>query len=206
MRSRNLGLHGNVKRGGRLVGDQHVGTADHGHGDHDALSHAARKLVWKSIGPGPGIGDAHPDHHGDSGLRGLPAGHRGMNAQHLGNLVADGEHGVQCRHRLLEDHGDAPTAHGIPLRLVKRQEVPSVKADGAAGYAPGRRHQAKQGGGGEGLAAAAFSDQTQGAPRRQIEGHAVDSARHAALAGERYFQVADLEDGLTRHPGAAPYG
>ena len=36
-----LRLHGDVERGGRLVGDQQVGLAGQRHGDHHALAHAA---------------------------------------------------------------------------------------------------------------------------------------------------------------------
>ena len=42
-----LALHGHVERGRRLVGDQHVGLEGQRHGDHDALAHAAGKLVRK---------------------------------------------------------------------------------------------------------------------------------------------------------------
>ena len=38
-------LHGDVERGGRLVGDQEVGLGDQHHGDHHPLAHAAGELV-----------------------------------------------------------------------------------------------------------------------------------------------------------------
>ena len=40
-----LRLHGHVQRGRRFVGDQHVGRAGGGHGDHGPLPLAARELV-----------------------------------------------------------------------------------------------------------------------------------------------------------------
>ena len=40
-----LRLDGDVERGRRLVGDQHVGTVGERHGDHDALALAAGELV-----------------------------------------------------------------------------------------------------------------------------------------------------------------
>ena len=40
-----LRLHGDVERGRRLVGDQHVRTVGERHGDHHALALAARQLV-----------------------------------------------------------------------------------------------------------------------------------------------------------------
>ena len=40
-----LGLDGHVERGGRLVGDEHVGVVGDRHRDHRPLAHAARVLV-----------------------------------------------------------------------------------------------------------------------------------------------------------------
>ena len=40
-----LGLHGDVERGGGLVGDQHVGVARQRAGDRHALRHATGELV-----------------------------------------------------------------------------------------------------------------------------------------------------------------
>ena len=40
-----LRLDGDVERGGRLVGDQHLRLAGERHGDHGALAHAARQVV-----------------------------------------------------------------------------------------------------------------------------------------------------------------
>ena len=40
-----LGLHGDVEGGRRLVGDDELRAAGHGHGDHGALAHAAGELV-----------------------------------------------------------------------------------------------------------------------------------------------------------------
>jgi hypothetical protein len=40
-----LGLDGDVERGGGLVGDEQARVAGERHGDHDALAHAAGELV-----------------------------------------------------------------------------------------------------------------------------------------------------------------
>ena len=54
-----LGLHGDVERGGRLVGDQQLGAAGHGRGDHHPLAHAAGELVRVLAQAARGVGDAH---------------------------------------------------------------------------------------------------------------------------------------------------
>ena len=51
-----LDLGGDVERGGRLVEDDEVGTAGHGHGGHGALQLAARHLVGIAVADRVGIG------------------------------------------------------------------------------------------------------------------------------------------------------
>ena len=53
-----LRLDGDVERGGRLVGDDQLGVAGQRDGDHDALAHAAGKLVRILLQPPRRIGDA----------------------------------------------------------------------------------------------------------------------------------------------------
>ena len=52
-----LRLHGDVERGGRLVGEQQGGAAGQGDRDHDPLAHAARQLVRVLLEPLRGLGD-----------------------------------------------------------------------------------------------------------------------------------------------------
>src|SRR5215472_18049578 len=78
-------------------------------------------------------GDADLGQELDRPLAGGGSGEAEMPRQHLAQLVADREDRVEARHRLLEDHTDAATAHRIELRLAKRGEVASFKADVPAG-------------------------------------------------------------------------
>ena len=48
-----LGLHGHVEGGGRLVGDEHLRVQRQRHRDHDALAHAAGELVRVVADPLP---------------------------------------------------------------------------------------------------------------------------------------------------------
>ena len=54
-----LGLHGDVERRGRLVGDQEIGPERECHRDHDSLAHPARQLV--RVGLDPGLRTRDPD-------------------------------------------------------------------------------------------------------------------------------------------------
>ena len=101
-----LGLHRDVERGRRLVGDDDVGLHGECHGDHDALALAAGELVRVLVHRCVGLGDADPAHQVERPLLGLHRGHP-MNPHHLLQLPADGVDRVQVAERVLEDHRDA---------------------------------------------------------------------------------------------------
>ena len=114
-----LGLHGDVERGGRLVGDDQVGLQGHRHGDHDALAHTAGELVRVVADPlarRPGCGPAPSARSPWPGpsLRDMPAVH----GEHLAELVADAEHGVEGGQRVLEDHRHLRAADLAPLLVA----------------------------------------------------------------------------------------
>ena len=52
-----LRLNRHVERRGGLVGDQELGVAGHGHGDHDALSHTTGELVRVVVDAALRLGD-----------------------------------------------------------------------------------------------------------------------------------------------------
>src|SRR5262249_39239926 len=101
-----LGLDGHVEGGGRLVGDQQLGPAGQGHGDHHALAHAARELVWKIFDAQVSLGDAHTSQDLDGFGAGLGLAHAAVLLERLHELIADTQHGVERGHRVLENHGN----------------------------------------------------------------------------------------------------
>ena len=70
-----LGLHGDVERGGRLVGDQQLGVERHGHRDHGPLPHAAGELVRVVVHPAVRLRDADQLEQLDRPGPGLLLGH-----------------------------------------------------------------------------------------------------------------------------------
>ena len=54
-----------------------------------------------------------------------------MQAQHLLDLIADGEHGIEARHRLLEDHADAVAPHAAHGGGRQRQDIRALENDAA---------------------------------------------------------------------------
>jgi hypothetical protein len=112
----------------------------------------------------------------------------------LADLIADRVHGIERRHRLLEDHRDPVAADRAHLVEADREQVLARVLDRAAGD-PARRardepHDRERG---HRLAAAGLADDAERAARGDLERHAVDGADHAAIGGELRHQVADLE-------------
>ena len=99
-----LRLHGYVKRGGRLVGNQQFRLAGQRHRNHHALAHAARQLVRISFQTAFGIGNFHQLEQLDCPRLGRRAFQSQMRLEHFGNLHFDGEARVEAGHRVLENH------------------------------------------------------------------------------------------------------
>jgi hypothetical protein len=100
-----VGLDRDIQGRGRLVGDQQVGLAGHGGGDHHPLAHAAAQFVRILLQP---LGDIGQPHLAQPIGRLLPGGgmaHAQVPDQGLGDLVADPHVRGQRRQRVLENHG-----------------------------------------------------------------------------------------------------
>ena len=106
-----LGLHGDVERGGRLVGDEQRRVQRHRHRDHRALAHAAGELVRVVVDPPVRLRDADQAR----AVRRPASGPASLDmsvvrADHLDDLPADLVVGVQAGQRVLEDHADLGAA------------------------------------------------------------------------------------------------
>ncbi len=99
-----LRLHGDVERGGRLVGDEQRRFADQRHRDHDALAHAAGKLMRIGIETPLRRRQLHLAQELYGALAGFTAAGPAVPDQTFRDLVADGQRGIEARHRILEDH------------------------------------------------------------------------------------------------------
>lgn len=102
----NLRLDRHVKRRCWLIGDQQRRIAGERHGDRRALPHAARQFVRILAGAALGIRYADAFKQCDGCIHRRLAVATAMDADRLGNLVSDGEDGIEARHRLLEYHAD----------------------------------------------------------------------------------------------------
>ena len=134
-----LGLHGDIERGGRLVGDDHLRLARDGDRDHHALLLPAGELMRVVVDPMLGIGQ--PDHAQQLdrlGLGGFSA-HATVRAQRLADLEPDGEQWVERTRRFLEHHRHLATAQRGELTLGHRGHRPI-----ADGHQPAHRGRMRQ--------------------------------------------------------------
>ncbi len=133
-----LRLHGDVERGGRLVGDQQLGLVGERHGDHHPLALAARELMGEGVEPFGGVADADEVEEFERALAGRLAGEALVQLQDLADLPRHGVQRVERGHRLLEDHGDVVAAHLAQLVLRRGEKVAPLE-EHAAGRVRGWR-------------------------------------------------------------------
>ena len=197
----NLGLDGHVQRGSRLVGNDDLGVAGQGHGDHDALAHTAGQLVRVHLVDAVAVGDANGLQHLDGALLDVLLGlaFTLVQGDDLVDLGADAEYRVQTGHRLLEDHRDIVAAQALHLIGGGLGDVVSlaaaqVQADLAIhDLALGALQQLHQGQAGNGLTAAGLTHDADRLADGHLEGDAVNAFDHAGIGEEVGVQVIELD-------------
>ena len=112
-----LCLHGDVERRGRLVGDEQIGLISERHGDHDALTLAAGKLMRIAAKPALRVGNADLREHLDRPRARSGAGESAVKEQDFADLLFDGVQRIKRCHRLLEHDGDVIAAHPAHIAL-----------------------------------------------------------------------------------------
>ncbi len=118
-----LGLRGDVQRGGGLVGDQQRRLAGQRHRDHGALPQSATELIGAADPPAaPAWRHADASQDLDRLLPRLAPPHRLVQPNRLDDLIADTVHRTERRHRLLKDQRnlrppDRPHLETVRLEL-----------------------------------------------------------------------------------------
>ena len=126
-----LRLHGDVERGGRLVGDQQIGLVGERHRDHHALALSAGQLMRIALQPGFRVGDADLAEHFQRARAGRRSGQTAVQQQDLADLLFDGVQRIERGHRLLEHDGNVVAADPLHLAFGKLQEIAAVESDAA---------------------------------------------------------------------------
>ena len=88
-------MDGDVERSRRLVGDEQARRAGKRDRDRNALAHAARHLVRILARAPLGLGDAELAEESYGPRHSLMRAEAQMLAQRLGDLAADGQHGIE---------------------------------------------------------------------------------------------------------------
>ena len=191
-----LRLDGDVQRGGGFVGDEQVGLGDQGHGDHDALAHAAGKLVGIHANAVRGVGDSDFVEQIQGAFAGAGTGDFLVDQKRLDQLVSNAQIRVQGGHGVLEDHGDAASADLVELPSRNVEQVNTVKNSLPGLNAPRRLgQQAHQGITGDGFAGAGLTDDAQGPARLDLKGNVPHRASDARPGVKADAQIVDREQG-----------
>src|SRR4029079_4772421 len=106
---------------------------------------------------------------------------------------ADGQHRIEARHRLLENHRNVVAANGPHPRTGVLQEIGSLEADRACDLAGGLGDQSHQRHRGDRLAAAGFADDGERLAFTDMEGDTVDGAVDTLRGAEMGLQALDFE-------------
>ncbi|MNF80808.1 hypothetical protein D3C84_630600 [compost metagenome] len=184
-----LALHGHVQRGGRLVGDQQLGLASQGHGDHHPLSLAARELVRVGLEAFFGFLDAYQVQQFENALMRRLAPQSLVHQQGLADLFFDAVQRIEGGHRLLEDHRDAIAPQRAQGAAVGAHQFLATVANtaGRLGAALGQQLQDRVGG--HRLARAGLAHQRQALAGTDVQAQVA----HRRLTTEGHVEVTDFD-------------
>jgi hypothetical protein len=116
------------------VGSSAIRMSGQHHGDHRPLAHAAGELVGIGGVDSFRIADAHGCQHFQAALPRLRLRHAAIGAIGLGDLAADGHHGIEREFRILHHHGDALAADAAHLPVAGAQQVGALEVELARGH------------------------------------------------------------------------
>ena len=138
-----LRLHGDVERGGGLVGDENFRVGDERHGNHHALAHAAGEFVRIRMHAFGGVTHTHFLEHRDGAAKRLVTVGLPVNQQRLDELLGNAQVRIERSHWVLENHRDAFAAQGAQFSLGALEQVAAVEDRNTVFNSAGRRgHEA----------------------------------------------------------------
>ena len=203
-----LRLYRHVQRRRRLVRDEQPRLALDGDAADHALLHAAAHLVREVGEPPLRRRDAHhPQHlHRPLPHRLPPSARRSCGGRNLApaairrdrlrQLVADGEHRVQRRLRVLQDHRYLASPHLPHVRHPHPHDVVPVEQDAPPDDARGLRQQAQQRQRRHALAGPGLPHEPERLAFAYLEAHPIDRARHPPLGEEVRLQLLHVQNDM----------
>src|ERR1700716_1614685 len=186
-------LRRHVEPGGRLVGDQQLGTARQRQRAHDALAHAAAELERIGMVALARTGDPHLVEALDRLVRERRGIRLRMLVQHILDLVADLADRIERSARVLEDHRHFAPAQAAHLVFAGGTDIEAGEVHRAFGAAAGAIEDAHHRVGGDRFAGAGFADDPYGLALGDLHVDVLDRAHDAAAGGEFDGEVRDVE-------------
>ena len=116
-----------------------------------------------------------------------------MQPDRLRDLLADGQHRIQGRHRLLKDHGDPVPPNPADGTLAQLQQILAVEEDTSAVDGSRIAEQAQDGQSRHALARAALADDGEGFAGTHLQRDALHGAHDAPVRTKGDRQVLDCE-------------
>ena len=172
-----------IQRRRRLVGDQQRRLQRDGLRDHHPLALAAGQFMRIAVQTVSRGGKTDAVELGSGDLARFGKACAGVDHQRFGDLRADRANRVQRRHRLLENHPDAPPANTAHRRLVQREQILAVKPRRAAAMRAVRKqsHHRKRR---HRLAGAGLTGDTEDLPRRDRQADVANGVDAADAHGQ----------------------
>jgi len=130
-------LNGHIQGGCGFIGDQQGRLRNQHHGDHDALTHAARHFVGIETIHLFRISDVNRLQHFQRFTDRRFSGYPVMRPIRFGNLAADCPDRIQGVARVLHDHGDPFAPNRPHLFFTQVQQILSVESQRVCGNTGG---------------------------------------------------------------------
>ena len=193
-------MHGDIERGGRLVGDDQARIGGKRQGDQHALAHAAGQLMRILRQQFADARQPCRRQHGDRAVAARAAAAFAEPRQMLVELRADGAHRIERSHRRLRDEGDGTAEQCAPRARRHAREVLAFEQQ-----RPGRdfetsRQQLRNGAADHGFACTGLAHEPKNFSRRQVERQRPDCRHHFAVDAGADHEVF----GLQRQHGHRP--
>ena len=187
-----LRRHVQGRRG--LVRDEDARLAHEGHGDHDALTHAAGELVRVVVDNHLGTRHTNALEDLDGALESFLLREALVHAQRLAHLKADLHGRVQRGERILEDHADLGAAQLALLLERQLGEVLPVEDDRAGGDLAALGQEPHERQSGHGLTGAGFAHDAEGFAGVHVQVDTGEGADHAGTDLNVGVQIFDLKE------------
>ena len=190
-----LCLDRHVERRRRLVGDQQLGLAGQRHGDHHALTHAAREFVRVLPEAALRRRDVHEIEKFHRPRRRLTVRHPEVLFDALGQLAADRQNRIERCHWVLKYEADFSAADAPYLLGTERQQVAALEQhlapdDAARRHGNETQHRKDV----HALAAAAFAHDAKRLALAEGVRHVGHRMDDAAFDVELDRQITNLEN------------